>query len=120
MYGWLNLLSLALGLLAWALPLLRLARLKHTTPVHRLHRACFVSFLCCALALVFQLHYQLHLVEIGDWSALQDTTYAVCLAAGVLLAGTALANLPLLLFSAGEDKDPHTGRAAAQPGKEEL
>lgn len=120
MYGWLNLLSLALGLLAWVLPLVRLARLKHTTRIHTLHRACFISFLCCALALVFQLHYQLHLVEIGDWSAMQDITYAVCLAAGVLLAGTALVNLPLLLFSAGEGREPEGESAPNQSIKEAL
>lgn len=86
MYGWLNLLSLALGLLAWALPLLHLARLKHTTPVHRRTGACFVSF-CARSGPGLPTALPADLVEIGDWSALQDTTYAVCLAAGVLLAG---------------------------------
>ena len=98
--------SLLLGLLAWILPLMSLARLKRTTRIHALHRTCFASFLCCALALAFQLHYQLHLVEMGYWGALEDTTGAICFAAGVLLAGTVLVNLPLLLFSAGEGREP--------------
>ena len=112
--GMLNLLSLVLGLAAWVLPLVRLTRLKRTTSLHRLHRTCFVSFSCCALALVFQLYYQLHLVDIQDWSAMMDTTRAVCMAAAVLLAGTVLVNLPLLLFSLDEKKEAAEASPAPQ------
>ena len=91
--GMLNLLSFVLGLAAWVLPLVRLTRLKRTTSLHGLHRTCFVSFSCCALALVFQLYYQLHLVDIQDWSALMDTSGAVAGISAFLLISTLLDNL---------------------------
>ena len=110
--GDLNLFSLVLGLAAWILPLVHMSRLRPTTPLHRLYRTSLISFFCCALALVFQLYYQLHLVDIQDWSAMMDTTHAVCRAAAVLLAGTALVNLPLLLFSLDEKKKAADQRGA--------
>ncbi len=110
--GDLNLFSLVLGLAAWILPLVHMSRLRPTTPLHRLYRTGLISFFCCALALVFQLYYQLHLVDIQDWSAMMDTTHAVCRAAAVLLAGTALVNLPLLLFSLDEKKKAADQRGA--------
>ena len=112
--GMLTLLSLVLGLAAWVLPLVRLARLKRTTSLHGLHRTCFVSFSCCALALVCELFFLDHRVVVQDWSALMDTMRAVCMAAAVLLAGTVLVNLPLLLFSLDEKKEAAEASPAPQ------
>ena len=116
MYGWLNLLSLALGLLAWILPLVSLARLKRVTRIHALHRTCFVSFLCCALALVIQYQTRIDLMTKGAVGALEEIVYFPA----VLLAGTVLVNLPLLLFSACDDETAKGESAPNQSNTEVL
>ena len=87
MYPLLNLASLVLGLLSWALPGWLLA-----CPERRRKKVGLVLVLsgtACALALLFQLVYSWHLVAIGDWSALMDTTGAVVKVSMVLVAVTA-------------------------------
>lgn len=87
MYPLLNLASLVLGLVSWALPGWLLA-----CPERRRKRVGFVMMVsgtACALALLFQLVYNWHLVAIGDWSALMDTTGAVVKVSVVLVAVTA-------------------------------
>lgn len=90
MYGWLNAASLALGLTAWALPgwLLACPEVRKK----RLGRVLTVSGTACGLSLLCQLAYGWHLVAIGDWPALMDTSTAVVAAAGVLVAVTAALN----------------------------
>ena len=97
-YGWLNLCSLILGLLAWFLPIFRIARLRHNESRRSLHLTSALSLSACALALCLQVFYNHHLVRIEDWSALLDTSRAVAIISAVLLAVTLLLNLPLLLF----------------------
>lgn len=85
MYGTLNLLSFLLGLAAWAVPVAAVIRKKGG--------GAGLSFGLCALALLFQVVYTQHLVDIRDWSALEDTHYAVVSAAWVLMTVTAGLNL---------------------------
>lgn len=64
-----------------------------------------VSGTACALALLFQLVYNWHLVAIGDWSALMDTTGAVVKVSVVLVAVTAGLNALAAAACAEEDTD---------------
>lgn len=91
MIGLLNVASLALGLIAWILPVVNLMR--HDKENNR-HWAAFsiISLGACAVSLYFQIYYNYHLVKIEDWSALMDTTGAVVFASTVLLVVTILLN----------------------------
>ena len=64
-----------------------------------------VSGTACALALLFQLVYNWHLVAIGDWSALMDTTGAVVKVSVVLVAVTAGLGALAAAACAEEDTD---------------
>ena len=86
MYGWLNVASLVLGLAAWLLPIWAVFSKKA-------HRVGGLSFALCGFSLACQIFYNQHLVEITDWSAIEDTHFAVTLAAAVLLIGTIALNL---------------------------
>lgn len=90
----LNISSLVLGIAAWILPGIGSGWFRRHRSTGLLH---MLSFSTCALALVLQLFYNLHLVRIEDWSAIMDTTGAVALAGTVLLVGTIASNLVLLL-----------------------
>lgn len=81
-----HLLSIALGLLAWTLPLVYLFAGKH--------RGLLAggSFGLCALSVYLQLREVLRLVEKGDFSAIADTIGAVVFAATVLLTVTLVLN----------------------------
>lgn len=96
--GWLNLASLALGLMAWILPignLMRHGKLEHKHWV----APSMLSLGACALALCFQIFYTHYLVKIEDWSALMDTSGAVALVSAVLLGVTILLNVLTLRVS---------------------
>lgn len=86
-----NLISIALGLTAWVLPAVYLTVRK------RRDLFCCGSLTACALSLFFQLREQLRLVDKGDFSAIEDTTYAVVFAATVLLAVTVVLNALAML-----------------------
>lgn len=86
MYGWLNITSLALGLLAWLLPLWAIFSKK-------VRKVGALSFALCSISLACQIFYTQHLVAISDWSAIEDTHFAVTFAAAVLLVGTVVLNL---------------------------
>ncbi len=89
--GWLNLGSLVLGLVAWILPGINLAR--HNQADHR-HWVAFsiASLSACAISLCMQILYTAHLVKIEDWSALMDTSHAVALVSTLLLVVTVILN----------------------------
>ncbi|MFZ3590114.1 hypothetical protein ACOI1C_12740 [Bacillus sp. DJP31] len=89
-YGWLNVGSLVLGLIAWIIPIFRFTRNKKDK--NNETTLLFLSLSVCAISLCFQVFYTYHLVMIKDWSALQDTMYAVAIAATVLLIVTILLN----------------------------
>ena len=68
--GWMNLASLALGLLAWMLPVA--AMIRTAARPRALHPALplvCVSFAACAAALYLQLRYHAHLSRIEDVGA---------------------------------------------------
>ena len=72
-YGWLNVASLVLGLIAWILPVVNI--MKYDTGGHKNWvTLSILSISACAISLWFQILYNHHLVEIQDWSALMDTT----------------------------------------------
>lgn len=85
--GWMNLASLCLSLAAWGLPLTALAFRKKAGG-----RLCLVlvwaGMAACAAALYFQICCQSYLVQIHDVSTILDTTDALVLVAGALLAVT--------------------------------
>lgn len=71
-YAWLNLGSLALGGIAWALPVAALARRDKAT--RREAAVCSAaSAASCSLALCLVVFYLGHLADSRDWSALLDT-----------------------------------------------
>ena len=74
----LNVSSLLLGLIAWALGARAVARRK----------VSLLSFGFCLLALVLQFAELTHRAEIGDTFAILDTVRAITLAAATLSAGT--------------------------------
>jgi cytochrome c oxidase subunit 4 len=91
MVSLLNLGSLILGLIAWIFPVLSLTQYRRA---RRKNWFAFsaISLIACAVSLYMQLCYNRHLVIIGDWSALMDTTGAVVFAATVLLLVTIVLN----------------------------
>jgi hypothetical protein len=88
--GWLNVGSLVLGLFAWTLPVISIL-------VSRKKQLNFwsltaLSLMACAIAIFFQMLYNQHLIDIGDMSALLDTSKAVTYISGVLLVSTIILN----------------------------
>lgn len=78
-----NLGSLILGLAAWAVLLMGLAR----------RRTCAgLSFALCAASLLLQLREIANRVQLRDFSAIEDTLPAVAFAATVLVIGTVVLN----------------------------
>lgn len=92
MIGLLNVGSLVLGLLAWALPVLCLVQYRKFS-LMKLLAFTITSLSACAVSIVFQLSYNHHLVLIEDWSALMDTSGAVVALAGLLLMVTIILNI---------------------------
>lgn len=87
MYGWLNIGSLLLGLAAWVLPIVAISSKKSRPGLSAL------SFALCSISLTFAIFYNQYLVEIRDWSAIEDTHGAVTFAAAVLMAVTVVLNV---------------------------
>lgn len=80
------LLSLILGLAAWALPLVYLTVWK------RKDLFCGGSFALCAASLWVQLRLILGLVELERFEALSDVIGGICLCASILVGVTILFN----------------------------
>lgn len=96
MIGLLNLGSLVLGIIAWIFPLVNLMR--HEKHDHRNWVAfSIISISACSISLCFQIIYNNHLVKIGDWSALMDTTGAVAFVSTALLIVTIILNVITLI-----------------------
>ena len=93
--GWLNVGSLVLGLIAWILPAVNLAR-HNKISCKRYAVFTVTSLSACAVSLRFQLFYNDHLVKIEDWSALLDTSHAVALVSALLLVVTMILNVSAL------------------------
>ncbi len=88
--GWLNVASLALGLIAWALPVIGLIGRNKTA--HGRGGFSIASFTACSLSLCMQIFYADHLVKIEDWPALMDTSGAVAWVSAVLVTVTIVLN----------------------------
>ena len=94
--GWFNVASLLLGLIAWVLPIVNLA--KHDKAEHKSWTALsFASFSTCAVALFFQNIYQDHLAKIEDFSAIMDTSGGLVVVSGALVFITILLNVVVLV-----------------------
>lgn len=91
-YGMLNLGSVVLGLVGWIIPVIRLKHLAKGRGGLGDY-AHILSMGACGMAIWFQICYDEHLVDIGDWSALMDTIGAVRKIALFLLVTTLLINL---------------------------
>jgi len=92
--GWLNLASLLFGVLAWVLPAINLGRRHVREEVDKSWALVIItSFSACGIALILQVFYQAHLVDIEDWSALMDTTRAVGQIGAFLLLVTIILNV---------------------------
>ena len=83
--------SLVLGLLAWILPSMNIGNYKtnynKNWPIYSIF-----SLSACAIAISFQLIYNNHIVEIGDWAALMDTSGASTVLSIILLISTLALN----------------------------
>lgn len=89
MYGWLNLGSLVLGLIAWILPIASLA--MHNNKKWALFSIASIS--ACVISLCFQILYNDYLVKIEDWAALMDTSKAVVRLSFLLAVVTIVLNV---------------------------
>ena len=90
--GWFNLASLLLGLTAWVLPIVNLA--KHNKAEHKNWIVFSVSSIgACAISLFFQIVYQNYLAGKEDWSAIMDTSGALVFVSAVLLFITIMLNV---------------------------
>ena len=58
----------------------------------------------CAVSLYFQIAYTHHLVEIADWSALADTSYATKKVSAILLVATLILNAAPLVLQRWKNK----------------
>ncbi len=86
-YGWLNLGSILLGIIALAVPFRGIAAEKKWKP------RLAVSAAACAAAIGLQALYRMHQVSIGDWAGLADTEGLAEMASVFLLVLTVLINL---------------------------
>lgn len=74
--GWLNIGSLVLGLIAWILPMVSLAKQNKDNNKTWVFFS-IISFTACIISIYFQMLYNDYLIRIEDFSALGDTTKAV-------------------------------------------
>jgi cytochrome c oxidase subunit 4 len=94
--AWFNVGSLVLGLVAWILPIINLAKYnkaKHKNWIVLL----FSSMSACTISVLFQIVYQNHLVQIEDWSAVMDTIGGVLFVSTVLFVVAITLNLITLI-----------------------
>lgn len=91
---WMNVASLALGLLAWLVPVAALLRRGGSL------LGCAGSFAACALSLCLVVFCLGHLADVGDVSAFLDTVNSYRLCAGVLTVGTLALNTLVLALQA--------------------
>lgn len=89
-YSWLNWGSLALGIVAWIIPIVSIIRRKKRGAHNSL--LTLLSMGACAIALWFQITYNNYLVVTNDLTALMDTIGTLNWIAAVLLVVTILLN----------------------------
>lgn len=91
MISFLMLGSLILGLIAWILPSINISSYKIK---YNKNWAIYsiISITACAIAISFQVIYSNYIVQIGDWSALMDTSGTSTLLSIILLISTLVLN----------------------------
>ena len=89
---WFNVGSLVLGLVAWVLPIINLAKYNKAKNKNWIV-LLFASMSACTISVLFQIVYQKHLVQIEDWSAIMDTIWGVLFVSTLLIAVTITLNL---------------------------
>jgi len=89
---WFNVGSLVLGLIAWILPVINLAKFNKAKHKHWIV-LLFASMSACVISVLFQIVYQRHLVQIEDWSAIMDTIWGILFVSTVLITVTITLNL---------------------------
>ncbi|MFC0216226.1 hypothetical protein ACFFK0_27900 [Paenibacillus chartarius] len=94
MIGWLNLVSLVLGLIACILPFANL--MQPTKPAHNWAALSMTSISACAISLFIQIFTSYIRVKTEDWSALMDIMGATVSVSAVLLVFTIVLNLTTL------------------------
>ena len=92
MYGWLNLGSLVLGLIAWVLPIISLAKQNKDNNKSWVLLS-ILSISACVISLCFQIIYNDYLVRKEDWSALMDTSKGVVRLSVLLAVVTIVLNV---------------------------
>ena len=92
MSGFLNIASIFLGLVAWAIPLALVLRRQSG------RGGIMASGTACSAALLLQLGEIAHRAAIDDYSAIADTIGAIVVAGVVLVAVTAVLNLAAVLI----------------------
>lgn len=95
--SWLNIASLILGLIAWALPVINLVQYNKASK-RKWVIFSSTSISVCGISLYMQILYTDYLVKIKDWSALTDTSSGVVSNTGLLLVVTIMLNLVTLLL----------------------
>ena len=86
-----NIGSIILGIVAWASAGIAIAKSK------RAQILSTVSFAACIVSLFLQLLEVFNRVNLGDYAAIEDTIYAVILAAILLIVVTIILNIVALL-----------------------
>ena len=90
MIGLLNLGSLVLGLIAWILPAITIARYEKRPKNWVI--SSVVSLSACSISLFFQIYSFYERVMGEDWGALMDTVSVIASVPAILLIGTILLN----------------------------
>ena len=96
-FSLLNVASLLLGLISWSLPIIALFYLKNKN-YKRIRNLSILSISLTLISVYFQILYNNHLVSIGDWVAMEDTSGAVVFACTTLIAITFCLNFINILI----------------------
>lgn len=89
--------SLILGLIAWALPIINLIKIKRNQS-EDWYIFSMASLIACSVALYFQILYSEYiLIDRRDFSALMDTLPASAMVSAVLLVITIALNIITLI-----------------------
>lgn len=92
MISLLMIISLLLGITAWALPIINIILSKKYTDKN-FNLLSILSVTLCTISLYLQILYYNHLIKLWDSTSLMDTSGAVVVASTVLLAGTIILNI---------------------------
>lgn len=96
MIAWFNLGSLVLGVVAWILPVINIARYNKRSS--NWTTLSIASISACSVSLFLQICTFYERVKAEDWSALLDTANVIASVPGILLIGTILLNVCTLLM----------------------